>query len=184
MAGITVKIKSLYPNLSNSEKKVADYVLQYTDEAPFKTIYDVADIVGVSVASVSRFVQSVGYNSFKDFKVKLAQDAPSAVREIFGEITPDDGEREIVEKVFMGNIHSIENTLKLLNMDDFIEASRRLGSVKRIVFFGIGGSGNVAREAALRFSHIDVQAEASTDPLRSEERRVGKECRSRWSPYH
>ena len=23
-----------------------------------------------------------------------------------------------------------------------------------------------------------------TDCLRSEERRVGKECRSRWSPYH
>src|ERR1041384_1934359 len=25
---------------------------------------------------------------------------------------------------------------------------------------------------------------ASSEPLRSEERRVGKECRSRWSPYH
>ena len=25
---------------------------------------------------------------------------------------------------------------------------------------------------------------ADTDVLRSEERRVGKECRSRWSPYH
>ena len=24
----------------------------------------------------------------------------------------------------------------------------------------------------------------STDEYRSEERRVGKECRSRWSPYH
>ena len=23
-----------------------------------------------------------------------------------------------------------------------------------------------------------------TEPMRSEERRVGKECRSRWSPYH
>src|SRR3712207_8362265 len=23
-----------------------------------------------------------------------------------------------------------------------------------------------------------------TEPIRSEERRVGKECRSRWSPYH
>ena len=22
------------------------------------------------------------------------------------------------------------------------------------------------------------------EPIRSEERRVGKECRSRWSPYH
>ena len=25
---------------------------------------------------------------------------------------------------------------------------------------------------------------AGGDPKRSEERRVGKECRSRWSPYH
>ena len=29
-----------------------------------------------------------------------------------------------------------------------------------------------------------VFAEAFTDRYRSEERRVGKECRSRWSPYH
>ena len=28
------------------------------------------------------------------------------------------------------------------------------------------------------------QALAITDTTRSEERRVGKECRSRWSPYH
>ena len=26
--------------------------------------------------------------------------------------------------------------------------------------------------------------ELKLKPLRSEERRVGKECRSRWSPYH
>mgnify|MGYP000400753613 CR=1 FL=1 len=30
-----------------------------------------------------------------------------------------------------------------------------------------------------------VEIEVSSDDLiRSEERRVGKECRSRWSPYH
>ena len=28
------------------------------------------------------------------------------------------------------------------------------------------------------------EAVAAIDRLRSEERRVGKECRSRWSPYH
>src|SRR2546429_6976097 len=27
-------------------------------------------------------------------------------------------------------------------------------------------------------------SDGMTDALRSEERRVGKECRSRWSPYH
>src|SRR2546422_4198837 len=31
---------------------------------------------------------------------------------------------------------------------------------------------------------IDADTEAALRDLRSEERRVGKECRSRWSPYH
>src|SRR5256885_17254430 len=30
----------------------------------------------------------------------------------------------------------------------------------------------------------DRPAERANPPSRSEERRVGKECRSRWSPYH
>ena len=29
-----------------------------------------------------------------------------------------------------------------------------------------------------------ILSEEETQPIRSEERRVGKECRSRWSPYH
>src|SRR5256886_7125351 len=31
---------------------------------------------------------------------------------------------------------------------------------------------------------VERPAYGSEDPERSEERRVGKECRSRWSPYH
>ena len=30
----------------------------------------------------------------------------------------------------------------------------------------------------------DEYTEAQKKEIRSEERRVGKECRSRWSPYH
>ena len=36
-------------------------------------------------------------------------------------------------------------------------------------------------EEAARYYHI---GEGKLRTLRSEERRVGKECRSRWSPYH
>ena len=38
------------------------------------------------------------------------------------------------------------------------------------------------RRAALHFAEIFVRMRRL--PKRSEERRVGKECRSRWSPYH
>jgi len=50
---------------------------------------------------------------------------------------------------------------------------------------GMGGSTGAARG---KWLHFEVrQGEQAVDPLRylrSEERRVGKECRSRWSPYH
>ena len=32
--------------------------------------------------------------------------------------------------------------------------------------------------------HINVKTRVIARQARSEERRVGKECRSRWSPYH
>ena len=32
--------------------------------------------------------------------------------------------------------------------------------------------------------HVDFTVEVERSLVRSEERRVGKECRSRWSPYH
>src|SRR5256714_4318054 len=46
--------------------------------------------------------------------------------------------------------------------------------------------GNVrdAETLAELLSAVDIFSPLSSDELRSEERRVGKECRSRWSPYH
>ena len=34
------------------------------------------------------------------------------------------------------------------------------------------------------YDEIIIESNKKSSQLRSEERRVGKECRSRWSPYH
>ena len=57
---------------------------------------------------------------------------------------------------------------------------------------GLGRMGANMTERLLKGGHrvvvhdIDSKAidRAVTNGARSEERRVGKECRSRWSPYH
>ena len=36
----------------------------------------------------------------------------------------------------------------------------------------------------ISFRHLNRAPGSATPTTRSEERRVGKECRSRWSPYH
>ena len=50
------------------------------------------------------------------------------------------------------------------------------------VMDGLGGFGAMFDLKGAGFS--DPILVAATDGVRSEERRVGKECRSRWSPYH
>ena len=54
---------------------------------------------------------------------------------------------------------------------------RKLFSLEERVFAVLGGGAGIGRQS----SHALAQAGAT---VRSEERRVGKECRSRWSPYH
>src|SRR2546430_16724259 len=48
----------------------------------------------------------------------------------------------------------------------------------------MGVQGPLARSAEDLELALDVLAGPDTGEDRSEERRVGKECRSRWSPYH
>ena len=59
----------------------------------------------------------------------------------------------------------------------------------RLGLIGAGGRGQEILKTALRCPNTEAVAVADVytrrlDEVRSEERRVGKECRSRWSPYH
>ena len=45
-------------------------------------------------------------------------------------------------------------------------------------------SEEMKNKTLLSFELFPPKTEKGLQNLRSEERRVGKECRSRWSPYH
>ena len=51
-------------------------------------------------------------------------------------------------------------------------------------FFLVTGSGKYFRNVIIKPEDSRLAVDAHIIFSRSEERRVGKECRSRWSPYH
>ena len=63
------------------------------------------------------------------------------------------------------------------------------GSMGNVVRFNVYRDGAVLRQVPFEadqtpYSFDDNVLVGNTALCRSEERRVGKECRSRWSPYH
>src|SRR6266849_3243842 len=63
-----------------------------------------------------------------------------------------------------------------LNLDTWFDSQRRV--IRRVAM-----ALNVHLSAE-RLRHLSERPDISVGVYRSEERRVGKECRSRWSPYH
>lgn len=154
-----------------SEEKVAAYCLAKPDAVIDNSIHDVARGAGVSVASVSRLAATLGYRDWKDMRLSLAKDAGSAAsaaaagivdNPVYPEIRRGDSDGDVVEKVFGGNILSLRNTLAQIGAKKIIEVAGKVRKAGVLAFFGAGGSGYLAMDEALRFSHLKTTAHAYT----------------------
>jgi DNA-binding MurR/RpiR family transcriptional regulator len=157
------RIESLYDTLGNAEKQVADFVNRHPDRVPFLSVQEIAKRADVSVATVSRLAGKLGYDSLKDFKIQLAQQPSTPISGMFEAIAPDDSDSQVVRKVFGGNIRSLEQTLEVLDERALIRAAKSIAGCKRVFLMGVGSSGNIARDAALRLSHLDIPVEATVE---------------------
>lgn len=173
MDSVLTRIKIQQPSLTPSEKKVAEYCLGHPDAVINNSIHDVAREAGVSVASVSRLASTLGYRDWKDMRLSLAKDAGSASavasgisgvdNPVYPEIHKGDSDEAVVEKVFNGNMLSLQNTVRQINKAKIVEITKKLRKTELVVFFGSGGSGYLALDEALRFSHLKVIAHACTE---------------------
>lgn len=165
MPGTLLKIRSLAEDLSAAERSIAERILADPERATRSSVRELARSGRVSVGSVSRFARTLGFPDFRSFRLELARETVRPTESLFEAIAPGDADEEVARKVFRGNIRSLDDTLKLVATDDLAAAARAVGRARRLVFFGIGSSGNIARDAALRFSFLEYDSsEAYADP--------------------
>ena len=73
LSKVNFRIKTIYNILRPSEKKVADYILNYCGKLEDLSMTLLAKEVAVSQPTVMRFVKAIGYDSFKQFKLENYQ---------------------------------------------------------------------------------------------------------------
>ena len=178
------------------------------------SLAEAAGVSEATITRFCRTLGLAGYNELKlELALAQAgRDEGEAQEEERQEADSDSGSEleAACRNLYQQDVNALSETLELMDPERTRQAVELLTKAKRVFCFGQGGSNVTAMEAWARFStaaskfiHIEdshMQATAAAlcqagDVIlffsysgstrdRSEERRVGKECRSRWSPYH
>lgn len=158
-------IHSRYNSFTNTEKKVADYILENTKDVIYMSITDLADACNVGESSVFRFCKTMNLKGYQEFKIVLAHSISQdeETPQLNGKITMQDSIGELSSKILSTNISALTETFNLINENDISNAIDSMIAAERVHFFGVGASLMTAMEAKNKFMRITNKTECSID---------------------
>jgi len=159
-----VKLQAVYDMLKTAEKKAADLMLSKPEFLAQATIGEAAEQAGCSVATFVRLARRLGYSGYPELKSQLREKEEDSALQLYEGISPVDSYRDVVRKVFQTSIQALNDTLNVLNMEDYEKAVDAIAKSNRIVFCGVGDAANVAQSGYQKFIRAGIHVQASADP--------------------
>src|SRR5690606_31019917 len=95
----------------------------------------IADELNLAESTIFRFCQRIGFKGFQSFKISLASDVVTPLKDIHEQIEEGDDIKTVAEKVFRSNIKTLEATLQLVDGETFEKAVDLLIHARKIEFF-------------------------------------------------
>ncbi|MFE7778373.1 MurR/RpiR family transcriptional regulator [Streptomyces sp. NPDC057445] len=153
------KVRALFGGhrLSPGQRRIAQYITDNLTEAAFLSITDLADRVGVSQPSVTRFASSLGFSGYPALREALQPIALSAVAG-----APDTGEerRNELQAAVDAEIANLESLRRVLaDTDQVLDIGRELARSVPLTVLGLRISASLAEyfAYAARRIHPDVR---------------------------
>lgn len=130
------KIRQLYPKLTKSQKRVADYVATSYREAAFMTASRLAERVSVNEATVIRFAQALGYPGFPG----LSDDIQATVQEELRipQPTVAQGETEAYLVTLSAQVEGLRRAISHMSAPAASAATRLILDAPRVLVLGQG----------------------------------------------
>ncbi|MDZ7548975.1 hypothetical protein GNF67_20095, partial [Clostridium perfringens] len=105
--------------LTKAENKICDYIEEYMNSSIYMTVTEIANNCGVGEATVTRFCRKLGFRSFLEFKMTMAQEFKNngySDEDIDEEaLSENDSLSAFIKKFYDTNINSLEETLKKMD---------------------------------------------------------------------
>ncbi|MET7454115.1 MurR/RpiR family transcriptional regulator [Streptomyces sp. NPDC005574] len=146
------------PRLSPGQRRIAQYLIEHITEAAFLSITDLAERVGVSQPSVTRFAAAVGFSGYPALREKLQSIALGTLAGGPG-ATEENGSNELQAAVD-AEMENLENLRRdFANPDQVIDTGRQLSLSTPLTVLGLRISVSLAEyfAYAARRIHPDVR---------------------------
>jgi RpiR family transcriptional regulator, carbohydrate utilization regulator len=165
MSSFIHRIQAKYSLLRKSEKKIADYLQQNSNQRLDISITEFAKLLKVSETTISRFCRVVGYQGFQDLKLSMAASLSNddEFMNIPSDIHETDSTSEICVKLSDSLSNAVAKTQQSLNIGDIDVAIDAVVKAKQIVLYGVGGSSIIVYAAHHLFTKAGLNCVAYTD---------------------
>lgn len=154
-------------DLTQTERRIAAYILDHLDELTDISISTVAEECGTSKSMVVQMCKKAGYKGFKDLcnrlSVELALQDRQEIPGEYEDIHPGCSAEQICAITMRAEIRSLQNTLNLLDPDAVERAAEAILSAQRVRLFGVGNSAVVALDMHNKLQRIGLNSHFAQD---------------------
>ncbi|MCI1859194.1 MAG: MurR/RpiR family transcriptional regulator [Sporolactobacillus sp.] len=158
-------IRECYESLNPSEQKAARFTLDHPEQMVQMTVSELAAASGSSRSAIIRLCKTLRLKGYQELKLCVAGDLQNTGShgDEYKEIRPGSSLRTIAASVANNTIFSINETMKLLDLEKLQTAVDLIETAGRIDFYGSGASQLVACDAQIKFMRINKTATAYAD---------------------
>lgn len=149
------KIEQSQSAFTDTEKKIAEYLIQNKNEVVNYSAQILAGKTKSSAAAIIRFSKKLGYKGFMSLKVELAKDLGDN-DELFDIIIKNkDSMETLIQKSYNLNVQNLKETYRMITEKNLVEAVDCILHSEKIYLYGSGGSGIVCRDFMHKLSRIN-----------------------------
>lgn len=158
-AGVVDTILSWYPQLSDAEQRIADFILKKASDIAQLSVRDIAQQSNTSGATVSRFVRHIGFDTFADLRLALARDdVRDETQNTEQSVISFDNIPGSIELILSNRIQELKGTASQLTSEILSRAVSLITTSDTVLFAAVGNSIPVCSNAAFKLGQIGVRA--------------------------
>lgn len=150
---------TLFPDknhLSPGQLKIADFIERHPEDMLFMTEREIADRIGTSVATVSRFWRAIGSDNAKSFKLKLREHADATPALKLEKTMSGLDAASLPAKMLEQSIHHLEQTAAHIRPQALERTAELIASARRLYIHAPGPSLALGELMAYRLNRFGL----------------------------